>query len=413
MKITDIRSMRLWGPLMHGQGGETTEKIAKIIIRIDTDAGIYGLGEVDDFQGIDNALAYMQRYFEGRDAFSANAIVSEMLYGSLAPCHPQAKHGLMKGDLRAVATMSPAVVPWGPPLWAASGVDIALCDLIGKALKTPACNLLGGRFRDRVRIYLDRSSPADHTNPDAWRAMARDVVALGFSQMKFDIDYMATECVPDVWNRSLSTQQINRIVERLSVVRETVGPDFEICADCHMQYDVPSAIRLAAALAPLNLLWLEDPTPITNPDSCAAVRAKSPIPICVGEMFNAEQFRLFIDRGACDILHPDVLFCGGMHEMRRIGDYADLHHLPFAIHGNGGALATVAAAHVAAASRNFLGLEYHFIETPWLGEYVTRTGGAKLFENGHVVLDDAPGLGIELNREVCRKYLAAGQELIA
>ncbi len=282
---------------------------------------------------------------------------------------------------------------------------------MGKALKTPAYNLLGGKFRDQVRVYLDRSSPADITDLDAWRQMASDAVKAGFTQMKFDVDYMATDRGRDVWNRSLSLEQINRIVERFSVVRQTVGPDFELCADCHMHYNVPDAIRVANALAPLNLLWLEDPTPIINPDSCAAVRAKSPIPICVGEMFLAEQFRLFIDHGACDVLHPDVLFCGGMHELRRIADYAELHHLPMAVHGNGGALATIAAAHAAAASRNFLGLEYHFIETPWLAEYVTRD--APLFRDGHVGLTDAPGLGVKLNEPVCRKYLAPGEQLLA
>jgi galactonate dehydratase len=178
-----------------------------------------------------------------------------------------------------------------------------------------------------------------------------------------------------------------------------------------MQYNVLDAIRIANELAPLRILWLEDPTPIVNPDSCAEVRAKSPIPICVGEMFIAEQFRLFIDRQACDILHPDVLFCGGMHELRKIADYGELHHRPAAFHGNGGALATIAAAHAAAACRNFLGLEYHFIETPWIGGYVERD--VPLFKDGHVVLTDAPGLGVRLNREVCRKHLAPGERLLA
>jgi len=104
-----------------------------------------------------------------------------------------------------------------------------------------------------------------------------------------------------------------------------------------------------------------------------------------------------------------VLFCGGMHELRRIADYAELNHLPVALHGNGGALATIAAAHAGAACRNFLGLEYHFIETPWIGEYVRRDG--PLFRDGHVELTDAPGLGIELDREVCRRHLAPGEAL--
>lgn len=409
MKITDIRMLRLWGPRNHGVGGGTA-KIAKVIVRVDTDAGLYGLGEVDDFMGVRQGIAYMREYFLGRDPFAANAIISEMLYGSQAPNPAGVRRGPMgKSNIIAVSMCSPTATPWGPVVWAASGVDIALCDLIGKALQTPAYNLLGGKFREHARVYLDRSSPDDITDLSAWKRMAEETVQSGFFQMKFDIDFMATECVADVWNRSLSLKQLNRIVERLTTVREATGPDFEICVDCHMQYNVPDAIRVANALGSLQLLWLEDPTPITNPDSCAQVRAKSPVPICVGEMFIAEQFRLFIDHGACDILHPDVLFCGGMHELRRIADLAELSHLPVAFHGNGGALATIAAAHAGVASRNFLGLEYHFIETPWIGEFVRRD--VPLFRDGHVVMTDAPGLGVELDREVCRQHLAPGEAL--
>jgi len=400
--------MRLWGPRHHGVGGGRA-KIAKVIIRVDTDAGIHGLGEVDDFMGVAQGIAYMREYFLGRDPFAVNAIVSEMLYGTPAPHPASAKRGVMRGNINAVSMCSPTATPWGPVVWAASGVEIALCDLVGKALKTPAYNLLGGKFRDGIKVYLDRSSPEAITQLSAWRKMAAGTAELGFTQMKFDIDFMATDCVTDVWNRSLSLRQINRIVERLSVVRKAVGPDFELCVDCHMHYNVPDAIRLANALAPLNLLWLEDPTPIVNPDSCAAVRERSPVPICIGEMFIAEQFRFFIEHRACDILHPDVLFCGGMHQLRQIAGLAEINHLPVAFHGNGGALATIAAAHVGAASRNFLGLEYHFIETPWIGGFVRRD--VPLFRNGQVVLSDAPGLGVELDREVCRKHLAPGQSL--
>ena len=409
MKITSIRMMRLWGPRNHGVGGGTA-KIARVVVRVDTDSGIYGLGECDDFMGVRQGIAYLDEYFRGRDPFSINAIVSEMLYGTQAPNPAGAPRGPMgKNNINAVSMCSPTATPWGPVVWAASGVEIALCDLLGKALKTPAYNLLGGKFRDHARVYLDRSSPDDITDLGAWEKMAAETVASGFTQMKFDIDFMATECVKDVWNRSLSLRQINRIVERLTVVRQATGPDFEICVDCHMQYNIPDAIRVAQALAPLQLLWLEDPTPITNPDSCAQVRAKSPVPICIGEMFIAEQFRLFVDAGACDVLHPDVMFCGGMHELRRIADFAELNHLPVAFHGNGGALATIAAAHVGVASRNFLGLEYHFIETPWIGEFVRRD--VPLFRDGQVVMTDAPGLGVELDREVCRQHLAPGESL--
>jgi len=410
MKITDIRTMRLWGPRIHGVGGETGGMASRLIVRVDTDEGIYGLGELDDLFGVRDGIAYIREYFRGRDPFQVNAIVSELLYATLAPYQPEAKQGVLPGGIIAVPSSSPTSVPYGPVVWAISGVEMALSDIIGKALKTPAYNLFGGKFRDRVKVYLDRSSPAEITNLEAWRKMTTDVVESGFVQMKFDIDFMATDTVKDVWNRTISLEQINKTYERLQVVRDTAGPDFEICVDCHMQYNVPDAIRLANALEPLNLLWLEDPTPLTNPDTCAQVRAKSPIAICVGETLITEQFRVFVDHGAMDILHPDILYCGGMHELRRIADIAELAHLPLAIHGNGGGLATIAAAHVAAASRNFLGLEYHFIETPWIGDFVKRD--VPLFVDGHVPLTDAPGLGVELDEEVCRKHLAEGERFL-
>ncbi len=117
-----------------------------------------------------------------------------------------------------------------------------------------------------------------------------------------------------------------------------------------------------------------------------------------------------MDRRACDIIHPDVLFCGGLHETRRIADYAELHYMPMAMHGNSGALGTIGAAHVAAGIRNFLGLEYHLIEAEWTCTFVRREGAA-LFDGGSVPLTDAPGLGVELDRDVCSRYLDAGQTL--
>ena len=106
--------------------------------------------------------------------------------------------------------------------------------------------LLGGKFRDRMRVYLYRSSPADVADLGAWRAMGEEAVASGFQQIKFDIDYIAMDRQGDIWNRSLTLDQINRAVERLMAVREAVGPDFELCVDLHRQFNVPDAVRNTA-----------------------------------------------------------------------------------------------------------------------------------------------------------------------
>lgn len=411
MQIADIRTLRLRGPRPHSVGGRVGE-VTRLIVRVDTDAGIYGLGECQDFMGVAEGIAYIRSCLLGRNAFDVRPAVSEMLYGTLPPHPANARYDGRKFDsfYQPIPLYSPTATPTGPILWAVSGVEMAMCDLVGKALKTPCYNLFGGKCRDRIGIYLDRSSPLASDDLDAWRKMTSDTMQAGFPHMKFDIEFTAPEYTRDVWNRSISSAQLRRIRERLHAVRETAGPDAEICVDAHMNYNVVDAVQLARELADLKLMWLEDPTPITNPDACAAVRDASPIPICVGEMFSPEQFRLFMDRRACDIIHPDVLFCGGLHETRRIADYAELHYMPMAMHGNSGALGTIGAAHVAAGIRNFLGLEYHLIEAEWTCTFVRREGAA-LFDGGSVPLTDAPGLGVELDRDVCSRYLDAGQTL--
>src|SRR5712692_6140004 len=198
---------------------------------------------------------------------------------------------------------------------------MALCDLAGKALNTPTYNLLGGKYRDRIPIYLDRSSPREPADLDAWKQIALDAREQGFRSFKFDVDAIAPDLTDDVHNRSISLRQMNAMIRRLSAAREAAGDDAEIMVDGHMYYDVPDAIRLAGELAPLKVSWFEYTTPITNPDAMAAVREKSPVPICTGEMFTREQFHLFLDHRAVDIVHPDVVFCGGLHEARKIADY--------------------------------------------------------------------------------------------
>lgn len=409
MKITGVRMMRLWGPRAHSLGGSKA-MIGKCFLRVDTDTELYGIGEVDDFFGVGQAVAYIGAYLEGRDPFDVKPIVSELFYGTLPPHHDGAKSGVLATGQNAIPSMAPTAVATGPIVWAASGVEMALCDLVGKALGAPIYNLLGGRFRREIPIYLDRSSPHEIDDPAAWRNMAADSVAQGFKQLKFDVEYVASDHTQDVWNRGLSTKQIQAIVERLEVVRDAVGWEVEITLDCHMHFNTPTLSRLLPLLEPLRLLWIEDPSPVFNIAAYAEIRAMSPVPLCAGEMFVAEQAKALIDVRGCDIIHPDVMFSGGLHETRRIAEYAELHNLPIALHGNGSALATVAAAHVAAATRNFIGLEYHFIESDWITN-VVRTE-EPLFKDGNLTLSGKPGLGVELNPDVCRQYLAPGSSLI-
>jgi galactonate dehydratase len=395
MKITDIRTMLLLGPDPHGVGG-VERSWHVLFVRVDTDAGVYGLGEAGNMMGDRQAIAYARQWLIGKDPLAINPFVRAMLSGGLPAYDPQ---------------MSPTATVDGSIVWGVSGVEMALCDLAGKILGTPVYNLLGGAFRDRVRVYLDRSGVTDPTDLQSWRDLAQRVTDEGFRDFKFDAEWVAPELNKDPWNRQMRADQVRLTYERLAAVREVAGPDAEISLDGHMSFDVETAIRLAKTLEPLNLKWFEDPVPILNFDAQKRVRDESPIPICAGEMLVPDQFREMIDRRAVDIIHPDLLFVGGLHEGKKVADYADMNAIPLAIHNNGSAMNTIAEAHLAAACPNFIGLEYHFWDAKWIGQVVRREGVATFDEDGFVPLTDAPGYGVEIDLEIARRYLAAGETL--
>lgn len=393
--IRDLRWMRLEGPDPHGIGGQP-RSYSFCLVRVDAEDGSFGIGEAADFPGVTEMLARVRAWLVGRDALDVDPFVRAFLYGAL----PSA------GPLPAPSIMSATATQTGPVAWAVAGAEMALRDLAGRLLGVPVHALMGGAYRDRVRVYLDRSGVADPTERDAWRALGERAAAEGFDWLKLDLEQIAPELTLDPWSRSLGVAQVDRIVERVAAVREAVGDGVDIAIDGHMAFDVESAVRAAVALAPLRIRWLEDPVPVTSPDALAEVRRRSPLPICAGEMFTTEQFRLFLERGALDICHPDVLFTGGLGEARRVASLADLWYAPVAFHGNGGAVAAIATAHLAATVPNLLGMEYHFHDAGWVAQVARRD--LPLFRDGSVPLGDAPGLGLELDEEVCRRYLAPG-----
>jgi L-alanine-DL-glutamate epimerase-like enolase superfamily enzyme len=187
-----------------------------------------------------------------------------------------------------------------------------------------------------------------------------------------------------------------------------IGPDVELALDCHWSYNVTDAIRLARALEPFNLLWLEDPIPPENAEAMAQVCAATSTPICTGEnLYTRHGFRPLIEQGACRIIQPDIPRCGGLLESKRIADLADLYYIPFAAHNVCSPVGTIASAHACAAIRTFLVLEFHSQDIPWWDAVVAREDDP-LIKNGYLTLSDQPGLGVELNDEVCRQHIQPG-----
>ena len=303
------------------------------------------------------AIAYARDWLIGRDPLAIRPFVRAMLSGGLPPYEPQMSPD--RDRRRAGGVGRRAASRWRCATWPArsSGRRSTTCSA-GRSATGSGSTSTGA------------ASPIP-SDLGAWRALAERVIADGFRDFKFDAEWIAPEVNRDPWNRQMRSDQVRLTFERLAVVREVAGPDAEIALDGHMSFDVETAIRLAKALEPLDLKWFEDPVPILNLDAQKRVRDESPIPICAGEMLVADQFREMIDRRAVDIVHPDLLFVGGLHEGKKVADYADLNGIPLAIHNNGSAMNTVAEAHLGGGLP-----QLHRPRVPLLGREVDRPGRA-------------------------------------
>jgi galactonate dehydratase len=307
----------------------------------------------------------------------------------------------------------------GTVVTAISGLEMALWDLAGKLHGVPVYQLLGGAFRTKVRLYADCNAGTvdaaahhltelpDPTTPEGrahFKAVADKALGLGFTALKFDVDDVYGSLRDDDWNRTLNRRQIDRMVGQVEAIRAAIGDEIALAIDMHARFDVPSAIRAARALEPFDLMWLEEPVPPENLAALAEVRRATSVPICAGEnLYTRFPFLDIFRAGAVDVIMPDIAKFGGLAEGRRVAELAELHYLPFAPHNVSGPIGTVAAAHLCAAQANFTVLEYHALDLDYFEDLATYVGG-KVVADGHVVLTEAPGYGIDVNEDALRQH---------
>lgn len=385
MRITDVRTAAVQG------------NFEWILVRVYTDEGLVGLGECYWGAGVENSVHPLKPLLVGEDPHNIDWLYQKMVRG-----------------------MSGAGSTGGAMVAAISGVELALWDLKGQALGTPIYNLLGGRYRKRIRVYADCGHGAEPT-PTSWAEKARQVVSRGFTAIKFDVDNIDPGRFGDPYHVSvagqrgwtegqqqpLSNRELDLMVRLVGAVREAVGPDIDIAVDCHWNYNTRDAIKLAQELAPLKLLWLEDPTPPDNVEALRRVTDNSPVPICSGENhYTRHGLRSMITTQAVDIVQPDIPKTGGLLEAKKIADLADIYYLAMAAHNVSSPIATMAACHACATMRNFTLLEFHAQDVPWWNDLVV--GGQPLIQDGYITLPDEPGLGLALNEEVARAHLSEG-----
>ena len=358
-----------------------------VYVRVGTDAGLFGLAEAYPVKGVIGALEeQIKPLLLGRDPLNI-----EPLYTHLLERTPGQSSG-------------------GTTLAAISVVETALWDIKGKALGVPVYQLLGGCYRERIRLYADVGHGTNMDNTEqAWAERALEGQADGFSAIKFDIDHSADEHRHDAVDRGLSLAELKKMEGLVAAARRAAGPALDICIDCHGLYNVRDVLLLAERLAPFDVMFLEDPVPPENIDAMARVSAATNIPICTGEFLHRRDgFRPLIEAQACAMLHIDASSTGGLLEAKKIADLADLYYMPCAFHNITSPLGLTASAHVCAAVRNLHTMEipYHADQVPWRWEVIASP--QPLIEEGFFNVPSGPGLGVELNEEVVRAHLRPG-----
>ncbi len=394
LKITDLRYC------------VTTVLGRTAIIRIDTNQGIYGLGEVRD--GADPRYALMLK----------SRILGEN------PCNVEKIFKIIK--------------QFGGPARQAGGVcavEMALWDLCGKAYNVPAWQLLGGRYRDSIRIYAD--TPEAKSPEEQLKLIKYRTETQGYSWLKMDVsigelrDIPGTLVNPNLFKQSpsqwsggyssyantahpftgiqITEKGLDELAKIVDHVRSMVGYEIPLSTDHYGHFDLNNCIRLGRALDKYRLAWLEDMVPWQMTEQHKTITNALETPTLTGEdIYLLENFKALIDQHAVDIIHPDLASSGGLLETKRIGDYAEEHGISMAMHQAGTPVSFMANVHCAAATQNFLALEHHSVDLAWWEGLVKTTDGRKLIDKGYAPVPlTAPGLGIELVDDEVKKHLHA------
>jgi galactonate dehydratase len=276
-------------------------------------------------------------------------------------------------------------------LSAMSAIEQALWDIKGKVAGLPVYELLGGRCHDRIKLYAN--GPGGATLEELAES-ASSLIDRGFTAMKTGIG----EPVLPVQGDGL----FRRAAERVEALREAVGSEAEIAWDAHGRLTPAMSIKLARALEPYNIWFLEEPALPENAKALAQVARATSIPVATGErLFTKWAFREVLEHGGAALLQPDLSHCGGVLEARAIAALGEVYYCGFAPHNPLGPVNTIVSAHVAMASPNFVALEICLYPPDWTRELITEP---LEFENGFLELSDQPGWGVELDLELCRGH---------
>ncbi|GIO13697.1 dehydratase [Cohnella xylanilytica] len=415
LRITDIRFADIAGAPMHCS-----------LIKVYTNQGLVGFGEVRD--GADKQYALMLK----SRLLGENPCQIDKLFRRIKQFGGHARQG---GGV--------------------SGLEIALWDLSGKAYGIPIYQMLGGKFRDKIRMYCDTDVHGKDTGTHMGLAL-KERMDKGFTFLKMDlginqiIHEPGTLSAPlgfleemrslsKAWydaqrDGSLSEEELRRARNRLydiyniahpftgihvtekgldmleqyvAEVRAVIGYEVPLAIDHFGHIGVEDCIKLGKRIDKFNLAWMEDMIPWQYTEQYVRLARSVTTPICTGEdIYLKENFRPLLASGGVSVIHPDVLTTGGILETKKIGDMAQEYGVSMAIHMAESPIACLAAVHAAAATENFLALEFHSVDVDWWDDLIVSKLPKPLVDNGFIAVPDAPGLGIEeLNDETIAQHL--------
>ncbi len=336
-----------------------------------------------------------------------------------------------------------------------SGIEIALWDLAGKAWGVPLWQLLGGKYRDKIRVYCDTDVDGKDKSGHAMGLALKRRMDMGFTFLKMDLgigllmDIPGAICAPlgfigdmkkyashilnvqggsvtqDMVKHQMSYQIVTtshpntgiQITEKgldylenyVKEIREIIGYEVPLAVDHFGHVQLESCIRFCRRMEKYNLAWVEDLAPWMYTEQYQRLRASTTIPVCTGEdIYLKEGFEPLVKGGGVSVIHPDILTCGGALELKKIADMADENGVAVAVHMAESPVGCLAAIHTAAAMHNVLAAEYHSVEVPWWKDMVRLYGDKPIMENGFYNVPDGPGLGIEsLNEDLLAEHINA------
>ena len=346
-----------------------------ILVRVSTNAGITGIGDASQGGPDEVVVRFLRQFFDvlkGRSIYDIEWLRRKF---------------------------EPEIIDQGrPAATAESALEQCLWDIRGKAFGVPVYELFGGRLNPRIRNYANINRSTDPRTPEGFARMAERAIAAGFDAVKL-------APFGGMWSMAAvaKVEGFTKLgIECAAAVRKVIGPKRDLLIDAHGLFDLERGLELAQRLEPLNLFWLEEVTP--DVDALAKINEAAKMPTAGGEsIFGVKGFFHYIGTRAVDIVMPDLKYCGGMLELKKISALAEGAGAPVAPHGPVSPVGNLAAAHVCCTVPNFHILEFSYGEVPWRSEIIEPP---EQVENGYLTPSERPGIGAVLNEKALAKYRA-------